>query len=224
MSKLKKELAEEAIDELNQIIKSRHDQVINNYIKIKILYKKEYGLPELDVIRHEVCLCLIFHLNQAAIALTNHLLESFLKYSLIFLDYKKQSRARKGESILSKVDIFEESKEIYGYKLNTCINKARKEGVISNTEKKLLHDFRIKFRNPFSHADKGKMFADKEIPLQTVQLENGDFKFGSAEIEKITNLPFTHGPIQYHYAEQNAMPYFVYLDEIIRKTMGKVFS
>jgi len=68
-------------------------------------------LPELDVIRHEVCLCLIFHLNQAAIALTNHLLESFLKYSLIFLDYKKQSKARKGESILSKVDIFEESKE-----------------------------------------------------------------------------------------------------------------
>ena len=106
------------------------------------MYNSEYGWPELDVVRNEICLCLIFGFHQAAIALTNHLLESLLKYSLIYLDYRQKSSTLSGDLLERMEKVFSENKEIYDYSLDSCINKYRKEGLISKEQKKILHGFR----------------------------------------------------------------------------------
>ena len=65
-------------------------QLLQNYPRVREAYTNDYGLPELDPLRYEVCICLAVGLNQAAIALTNHLLESMLKYGLIYSHSLKQ--------------------------------------------------------------------------------------------------------------------------------------
>src|SRR5438094_10600049 len=72
------------IDEMNSIIRERQPTIGKNYLRVRDCYLKEYGLPELDPLRYEITLCLTFGLYQAAITLTNHLLESLLKYALIY--------------------------------------------------------------------------------------------------------------------------------------------
>ena len=47
---------------------------------IEVEYSTPYDWPEMDTLRYEICGCISFGLNQAAITLTNHLLESLLKY------------------------------------------------------------------------------------------------------------------------------------------------
>jgi len=65
------------IDELNR-------QIETNLPKIDFQFNSEYGWPEFDPLRDEICKCLICDLCQAAITLTNHLLENFLKTMLIY--------------------------------------------------------------------------------------------------------------------------------------------
>jgi hypothetical protein len=74
------------IGELKAIIEERQSVMWQNYLLVREPYRTEYDFPELDPLRHEVALCLIFGLPQAAITLTNHLLESLLKFALIY-DY-----------------------------------------------------------------------------------------------------------------------------------------
>jgi len=54
----------------------------DNYNKIEDIFNSRYNYPKLDSVRNEICKCLICNLNQAAITLTNHLLESSLKMCL----------------------------------------------------------------------------------------------------------------------------------------------
>ena len=70
--------------ELNDIIVGCEADMLKNYPQVITAFKTCYNLPELDPVRHEISLCLIFGLYQAAITLTNHLLESMLKYGLTY--------------------------------------------------------------------------------------------------------------------------------------------
>ena len=72
------------VDEMNEILRSRKNEVPKNYMAVRELYRNSYYMSELDPLRYEVCLCLILGLHQAAITLTNHLLESFLKHALTY--------------------------------------------------------------------------------------------------------------------------------------------
>ena len=65
----------------------------NNYNTIAEAFENEYGWPEVDSVRSEVCKCLICGLHQAAITLTNHLLESVLKKALIIEESAKNKTA-----------------------------------------------------------------------------------------------------------------------------------
>lgn len=75
---------EQAVEEIRRIIDSRKEFFCANYPAIRFAFQEHYDTPELDTWRHEVCLCIFFGLYQAAITATNHLLESFLKYALVY--------------------------------------------------------------------------------------------------------------------------------------------
>jgi hypothetical protein len=69
-------------DRINQFIDELNQTIAPNYQITKEIFNREYGYPELDPLRDEICKCLICGLYQAAITLTNHLLESSLKKCL----------------------------------------------------------------------------------------------------------------------------------------------
>jgi len=113
------ELKKLLIVELNQILRDRQPIMVRNYPYLRDSYLQEYGLPEIDPIRYEVVLCLIFGLYQAAIALSNHLLESLLKYALIYhyaLQHKNPEEDIRGRTIEALNDWCAEGKRLYADK------------------------------------------------------------------------------------------------------------
>ncbi len=83
------------IEELNQIIDSREVEVARVYPQVRDAFQTPYGWPELDTLREEVCIALTFGLHQAALTLTNHMLESFLKFSISYKEAFESYEASK---------------------------------------------------------------------------------------------------------------------------------
>ena len=214
------------IAELTEIIKSRKEDSLRNYASIRERYNTHYDWPEMDSLRHEICLCIIGGVFQAAMTLTNHMLESFLKFALIYqgaLLKQQEDIAKKNANDI--IHYLPEQVEKYsGRDLSFTINKACSKGIITKTQKENLHKFREAFRNPYSHSDKQKMFGELQIPFQRAHITEMGLQIDPAEIEKLTNLPFTHSIAQIQHSEINAIPYFKYLDEVIRESMQNIFK
>lgn len=105
-------------------------------------YGNPYGWPEMDTLRHEICGCIGFGLNQAAITLTNHLLESLLKYSLAYTYSQRNVKPTELEYELVNLAMqyTEEGLKKYGKeKLSRNIDEAQKVGLIDSEEAEVLH-------------------------------------------------------------------------------------
>jgi hypothetical protein len=186
-----------------------------NYENIKELFDNDYGYPEFDTLRDEICKCLILDLNVASITLTNHLLEDFLKKILIY-----KSTPKNQDSIIG---IFDISTDKYNsISLYDSIEKSYEEGLISEIQKELFHQFRNKFRNPYSHADSNKIFQNMTVGAQELKLE--DDKINTSDYKKIdiTRLPFFHGIAKIQIAEELALKYFNSVDSMIREVLEEI--
>jgi hypothetical protein len=73
-------------DRAKQFVDELNDKFGKNLTKIETQFNNEYGWPEFDPLRDEIAKCLICDLCQAAITLTNHLLENFLKTIHVYQD------------------------------------------------------------------------------------------------------------------------------------------
>ena len=221
------DLKRQMIDELNKIIESREPEVIEMYPKVRAAYLNHYDWSELDTLRHEVCLCLIFGLYQAAITLTNHMLESLLKFALsykhAFDNFKDNPENRSLTTLLSSLKPGFEHYD--GKDLSYTINRSCTLGLITKDQKKQLHQFRQLFRNAYSHAEKKKIHGDKDIPVQSLHMtDRGKMDVDPEEVHKILDIPFIHGEAQYYHAKANAPAYFLYVDALVREIMPKVFK
>jgi hypothetical protein len=214
--------------EVNEIIKSRVQFINQNYPTVREAYQNHYNWPEMDTLRHEVCLCLVFGLHQAAITLTNHLLESLLKNALIVWHTKLEAKAqssRTQHSIESFVALFRPArKQFSSNDLGDNINRACTAGLITKEQKKELHDIRERIRNPYSHSDKDKAFGDQRIPAQAVRIEDGKFVVEQPENPQLAGLIIAHGIAQAMQAEQEAVPYFFYMDKLVRQIRAKLYD
>jgi len=195
------------IDDLN-------DNFSNNYQIVESIFENEYGYPELDPLRDEICRCIICGLNQAAITLTNHLLESALKKCLIYkftIDSGPHKDSPIDQIFNSGIEKFDNSKS----DLSKSINSACSMGLITKHQKKLLHIFREKFRNAYSHASSKDTFNDILVTGREVTSVEEIFKPSNKEF-KVTDVPFIHGIIQYELAKLQSFPYLEAVDEIVR--------
>jgi hypothetical protein len=163
-----------------------------------------------DSLRDEICKCITFKCFQASITLTNHLLELLLKDSLIFKDcgFAKLDSPEKLDIYGRAVDKFD------NLELSVTINRARTADIITRDEKKKLHEFREKFRNAYSHAQKKKIFNDQ--PRVNFVMAN----FDSPTISEVKSVPasdffLAHGEMQAAMASNDAIPYFLYVDRIL---------
>jgi hypothetical protein len=214
---MNKSLFDNFVEELQNNIRNNYHLVIN-------AFEQEYGWPEVDPIRNEICKCIICGFHQASITLTNHILESALKKALI-IEYSAKNKTE----CCNINSVFDEATAIYADKdLEYTINQTCRKGLISKEEKKLLRKYKEQFRNAFSHADPQKIFSNIYIPAAIVttansESSNGYTKKSSINLLAENNVPI-QGIVQSIKAEQQSIYYFLSVDKIIRNMHLKLFD
>jgi hypothetical protein len=212
---------------LNDILRARKQEMAQNYPSVRSTYQTAYELPELDPLRWEVSLCLVFGLYQAAITLTNHLLESMLKYALAYrysLSHQPSSPPAPGTATQRLVDWLAKGNALYADKdLGSNINQACSQGLITKEQKKLLHDFREAFRNAYSHSDKKKTFGQATAPVTAVHVSSNKLVVDTPEEVSIADLLIGQGIFQVAHARQNALNYFLQIDAVVRHVLQQLF-
>lgn len=199
----------------------------DNYEVIRNVFNKEYGYPEFDPLRDEICKCVLCDLHQAAITLTNHLLESSLKKCLAM----KHSISIKQNDIKIE-DAFKEGITKFDQlDLDDTINRACTQGLITKEQKTLLKKFKDEFRNPYSHATTSEIFKDTTVKGKTISLNEGEspenllkriFDNDSDEVLAVKDLLPIQGLVQVMISKQISVPYFTEVDRIIREMLIKL--
>jgi len=216
---MNKDRIEQYIDELNV-------SLYINYEAIKDIFNSEYGYPELDPVRDEICKCILFDLYQAAITLTNHLLESSLKKCLAM----RFSITNKQEDTKLEDSFKEGIKKYDKLVLDDTINRACKQGLITKEQKIQLKKYKDDFRNPYSHAA-AEIFKDTTIKGKTISLIEGEepeklleriFDDDSENVFDVKDILPAHGIEQSIIAERDSIQYFIKVDEIIREMLLKI--
>lgn len=220
--------AHRIVSELNELVGARKTESAENYVKVRQAYQREYGLPEIDPLRHEIALCLIYGLYQAAITLTNHMLESVLKYGLMYHYAKEHQQPAdqdvQGHAAQALVEWLSEGKKLYGDKdLDFTINRACALGLISKAQKKKLHAVRESLRNAYSHADKDKTFGKTTTEVVASYFDGEKMISDSAEVVHLADFLIGQGIFQAVMAKRFAIPYFLDIDSIARQIVGKLF-
>ncbi len=221
MKNISKSRIEQFIDELNLNIPSNH-------LKIEEIFNSEYGYPELDPLRDEICKCIICGLYQAAMTLTNHLLESSLKKCLAmrFTIENKNDKTALTDAFKNGIDFYDDKL------LEETINRACSQGLITKEQKKTFKKFKDDFRNPYSHASTNKIFKDKTVKGAVVSMtekekENPEefikrlFQMETSELPIKDILPI-HGMTQVLISRENILPYFFEVDKTIREMLKKL--
>ncbi len=203
--------------ELESVFETFTLEMKSRYLQIRNNYRFKLCNPEYDSIRNEICVCLIIGLDQASITLTNHLMEKFFKLSLI----NQQINYSKIQDLKNLAQKYKQSKKDYNDKdLFYNINRACSEGIITKSEKQMLHKFRNDFRNAFSHADMDKTFKNA-TGFFALGKFSGALPTEFAEL-KIADVPPLQGLFQQNMAKQNAISYFLFIDEIICREEIKI--
>jgi hypothetical protein len=200
---------------VNEFLKNLRNNLYQNISKCHSEYNNEYDFPELDPLRYGIASCIICGYYQAAITLTNHLLENALKTFLIYHDVltiHANSEKYFYQKIATGIDKYD------GQKLNNTIDIAFTKKLISSEEKIELHNFREDYRNAYSHASKKKIFKDETLGISEIEVKEGQILVND-KIEQIIHiLPF-QGILQSKYAEANCVGYFKYVDRLVRKIL-----
>lgn len=199
-------------------------QVRENYTQIEKQLGVEYVLPELEILRVEAGLSILQGLWQGAICLTNVLLEAFLKLALVYSNDSPEKNSEKSEDILNQLfgSLSDSGKKYMQMNLNNTINTACAQNLIDEETRRTLHEYRERFRNAFFHADMQKMFGDQTVPVAVIKLGNNEIE-GPNEVP-VCEFPFIFGEAMWQNASANAIPYFKYVDQLIRKTLPIVFK
>ncbi len=207
-------------DRLKIFIDDLNSSLSSNYELIATTFNSEYGYPEFDPLRDEICKCIICGLNQAAITLTNHLLEASLKKCLISrytILHKQNSNEKLSEIFQAGIEKFDNDKS----DLSKSINAACSDGLITKEHKKLLHHFREAFRNSYSHATSSKIF--KDVIVKGKEISSLDETSGEInENLNVSQIPIIQGIIQYELATKESISYFKNVDAIIRHMIDKL--
>jgi hypothetical protein len=200
------------VEELNSMLGTFSEHMIPSYQKVRDNYKFKLYNPVYDSLRNEICKCITIGTYQAAMTLTNHLLEKFLKMSLILT----HSNVKTLNGIKETVDQFKDANELYLDKnLELTINLACSKGIITKEEKATLKLYKDVFRNGYSHADPNKIFGERTMHLAYGSL-TGD-KPPEVTTIKIADLPFLQGDAQQQSAQVNVIPYFIFIDGLIQR-------
>jgi hypothetical protein len=217
---------ETLVEEITNIIESRMDFCFSNYPAIRLSYHNAFQTPELDTWRHEVCLCLLFGLNQAAITATNHLLESFLKHALKYYFSRPWRNPEAANSPEGMMKALEQAQErVDNLPLENTIDRACSLGIILKEDKRELKRLKGPFRDAYSHASKRKLLGDAPVTVYPMTVtQEGQFQSQEPLQVPVGLNPLVGWQAQLNHAKTMAIPYFLYMDDLIRRTLSKLHS
>lgn len=165
----------------------------------------------LDFVREEACKSICYGLYQAAIGLTNHLIESFLRLNLAILE--SQATEYNDNSLIEiNKNFLNRSSDEFG----KLINSAKSIGLITKDQAKKLDNYRVNWRNPFSHGSPHQLLKD----AGTVKMFTASFSGNSKVINEVKDVEIQghyqlHGLMQAIKASKEATPYFKFVDNLI---------
>jgi len=158
--------------------------------------------------------------------LTNHLLESVLKYALIINTSDQNNKEKETQGPIELlVETHSDGRNKYeSSNLYQNINSAFSNGLISEEVQNQLHIFREQFRNAYGHADKKKTFGETATPMQSMHIDNNGIQLKENRMTKLVEMIVGQGIFQFENAKQNALPYFKYIDDVTSKMRVKLFG
>ena len=192
-------------------------EAFSRYEYMKNILMVEFYQPEFDILRKEIGRCFVTNAYHACITLTNHLLERYCKILLISFESGFKTIA----DLKSLESIFEAANEKYlQADLNQTLNACRRHGLITKEERKEFDGYRETFRNGYGHADPKKTLGDSK----------GGFMLGSfngnkeSEFQELTysKVLLLQGLAVESFSKANALPYFIAVENLIRKTINKM--
>jgi hypothetical protein len=205
-------------DRTKQFVDDLNAKFNKNLALIDFQFNNEYGWPEFDPLRDEITKCLICDLCQASITLTNHLLEDFLKTILIYHDTISNNNKKTDLDLL----VFRPSVDTYdGLDLAQTLGRAKRKGIITKKQWKLLEKFREDYRNAYSHAEKKKIFKDMTINANKVKLENNQINVSDSNETLLVDLIMGQGLVQVILSKKIAFDYFISVDNVIRDVIKR---
>lgn len=144
---------------MNNEIKRKSDfyskLIDKNFNQLKEFFDHSFmEFCELNYLKNEILTCQLFELFQSSIFSTNHLLERMIKLSLIkkhTIDYDYSDLKNYSEKLK------ESESEFDSLTLFNSLKKALEKELITESEYNFLIDSKNEFRNPYSHAEVGKV-------------------------------------------------------------------
>lgn len=128
------------------------DLMETKFTSLKLLYP----------ILKEICTCFYLKNNMAAVTLTNHLLESAIKFALVF----KEGNGKTFDDPRTMDTLFEEECKMYmGEDLGKNIQKLYDKGMIKAPQKDRLIHLKNLYRNPYSHASNNALVNKASKPI-----------------------------------------------------------
>lgn len=196
------------------------NKISENYEKIKFQLENAYNSSQFDFLREEICLCVLYDLNQSAITLTNHFFEYFFKTMLelkLCRDSESNDLGSKHKHVIDEYD---------NKNLEPILNICCSHGLITKDQKKTLIQLKTNYRNPYSHATKKEIFGENKLTGFQVNLnsEPGQSPFSEVkEYETKYNIG-VQGLFLEIKARREATEYFIQLDSIIRDTLRNFYG
>ncbi|RYY51479.1 MAG: hypothetical protein EOO06_00305 [Chitinophagaceae bacterium] len=216
----------EAIDEPNkeayEFIHNKRIGILENYHNYLYLKDEKPQWLELKFLTDEIRDCLICHYYQAAMTLTNHLLEKVLKLGLIYLEVGTSPV----KELVGLSDKYKPALKKYdGAVMFETITWCYEKGLISEDRKNVLMKYKDLFRNPFSHAQSKKIFKDLSGNFAMFSFNDPNINPIPTKL-KYAEVPFLQGYAQLEYCKANAPYYYdvVYgtIKEIEKNVIDKV--
>lgn len=129
-------------------------------------------LKPLFPILAEICSCFYLQKNMAAVTLTNHLLESAIKFALVF----KEGNGKTFDDPAKMDTLFEKECKMYMYEdMGKNIGTLYKKGMITKEQQKRLIQFKNLYRNAYSHASNNAFVEQASTPIVIGDLSNPNY-------------------------------------------------
>jgi hypothetical protein len=173
---------------------------------------QNFMVPEIDFPRIEVCNCYVIGATTACVTLTSHLLERYCKELLIQVEF--------GPSFLRTNFELDGTPppdlSVYFNKdLSQTLAACKSKGLLSKETWKKLDHYRDIFRNGFAHYDPAMILRGLTYKVSMVKkpgepMEQKDFN--------LHDVPHVGLAVEV-FAEKNAWPYLVTVENFIRSTI-----
>jgi hypothetical protein len=180
--------------------------------RVQPIISEKFMVPEIDIPRMEACSCYIIEASTACITLTSHLLERYCKELLIQVDF--------GPSFLRMNFQLDDSPppdlSVYLNKeLSSTLRACKAKGFLSKETWKQLDKYKDIFRNGFSHYDPAQILKGLTYKFSTQKSPGEPLKEREFNLHDIPNV----GLAIEAFAEKNAWPYLVTVENFIRSTI-----